>query len=213
LGAQLITIFEDEWLNKQDICLSRLNAVFKVKQQMNYARKCSVKLINNSQAIQFLSEHHLQGAMSSKINIGMFQNDELIAVMTAGKPRYDKDIDLEIHRFCSSKPIIGGAQKLFAFLIRNFNPKTIVSYADLRWGTGNIYLDLGFSFQKTTKPGYFYTDKKIRYHRSKFTKKQLIAKGFDNRLTEHEIMRSLGYARIWDCGHNKFLWGIDKPVK
>lgn len=56
-----------------------------------------------------------------------------------------------------------------------------------------------------TSPNYWYWDKKkrdiTRYHRFTFRKDKIKHLGTG---TEKEIMNSLGYSRIWDCGHYRF---------
>jgi hypothetical protein len=58
-----------------------------------------------------------------------------------------------------------------------------------------------------TNPNYWYVQKHMkRFHRDHFRKNQLIRSGHDPEKTEWEIMRDLGYDRIWDCGHHRYLW-------
>ena len=44
------------------------------------------------------------------------------------------------------------------YFINNYNPNTIISYADRRWSEGNLYYNLGFKLLGETKPNYFYID-------------------------------------------------------
>jgi hypothetical protein len=48
-----------------------------------------------------------------------------------------------------------------------------------------------------------------RHHRLFFTKKALVKKYpqfINTEMTEYEIAKSLGFERIWDCGHARWLW-------
>lgn len=100
--------------------------------------------------------------------------------------------------------------KLISFFIKNYQPKSIVTYADRRWSDGNLYKTINFKYIGTTSPNYWYIDKshKKRYHRFNFRKNILNKKieNFDPSLTEWQNMQLNGYDRIWDCGHLKFLW-------
>mgnify|MGYP000079248993 CR=1 FL=1 len=40
--------------------------------------------------------------------------------------------------------------------IKTYQPKEIISYADRRWSTGNLYDVLGFKFSHNSNPNYFY---------------------------------------------------------
>ena len=151
-------------------------------------------------------KHHIQGAMNSSIYLGLEYEGELISVMSFGKPRKSEE-DWELYRFASSCSIIGGASKLFSAFLKMYDPSSIMSMCDRRWGTGNVYEQLGFVLQYSTKPGYWWVEKyKVRHYRSKFNKQRLIADGFDPSKTEVTIMRERNYDRIWDCGHLKYVW-------
>jgi hemerythrin len=67
---------------------------------------------------------------------------------------------------------------------------------------------LGFEFINNTKPGYFWVDKNSdkRLSRTKFTKKILVEVGYDPSKTEDEIMKDIGYLKIYDAGHRIFKW-------
>ena len=69
-----------------------------------------------------------------------------------------------------------------------------------------IYQKLGFHLDHETI-GYWYIDRKMkRYHRYSFTKGKLINDGFDKNKTEREIMRNIGYYRIYDSGQKRWKY-------
>lgn len=108
----------------------------------------------------------------------------------------------ELSRFCNkiNTTIIGGASKLLKHFIKIYNPVEIISYADRRWSIGNLYEKLGFNKKHVNRPNYWYIVGKERQHRFKYRKDVLIKEGFDENLTEHEIMINRGIYRIYDCG-------------
>ena len=83
--------------------------------------------------------------------------------------------------------------------------KSIITYADARYGIGIGYHKCGFKFIGTTSPGYSYikTGTRKRLSRLQFQKHLLEHKleMFDENLTEWENMQLNGYDRIWDCGN------------
>lgn len=207
LGYKLIHIFEDEWLFKQDIVKSRLNNLLG-KSNKIAARKCDVRYIDNKTKKEFLEKNHIQGTSKSKVSIGLFFDDELVSVMTFGKrPTLNKH-EWELIRFCNklNTSVIGGASKLFKFFIKNHNPNEIVSYADRRWSNGNLYKKLNFSHIYNTNPNYFYVINKKRENRFKYQKHKLVKDGYDENMSEHEIMLSKGIYRIYDSGNMKFIY-------
>jgi hypothetical protein len=212
-GIRLITVFEDEWVNKKEICKARLRHIFGKNEGIG-ARKLTISAISNKDAFKFFETHHIQGGINSDISVGAYLNNELVAAMSFGRPRIAlgrKTGAIELLRFSTDGGSYPGvANRLFKRAVKDNNINEVISYCDLRWGTGNLYESLGFSYEYTTKPNYWYfklsdTFPK-RYHRFGFTKKSLVAKGADALKTEQEIMKELNYIRIWDCGNLKFTW-------
>ena len=204
-GIQLFHIFENEWRDKKEIWQSvLLNAIG--KSERVYARKCIIKEVSSKEAKEFLNANHLQGACNSKINLGLFYNNTLVSLMTFGKPRYNKQYEWELLRFCNNlnTSVIGGASKLLSYFIKNYKPKSILSYANLRWSTGNLYERLGFTLISQSSPNYFYFNEDfILHNRIEFQKHKLKDKleNYNPSLTESENMYNNGYRKIYDCGN------------
>ena len=213
-GIKLLQIFESEWIYKSHIVKNIIKQ--HINDNMNetiYARKCNIKQINNNIKNEFLEKNHLQGKDNSSIKYGLFYNDELISVMTFSKARFNKNIEWEIYRYSTKLGynIVGGASKLFNHFIKDYNPKSIITYSDRRYFNGNVYKQLGFNFIENTQPNYFYFNKNSNYileNRIKYQKFKLknILPKYDDKLTEWENMQLNDYNRIWDCGNKKFIW-------
>lgn len=218
-GIRLIQIFSDEWLNKQDIVKSKLNNIINKSSTKIYARKCEIREIDTKIKNPFLNTNHIQGTCKSKVNLGIYYNNELYGVMTFNKPRLgigktktQIPDSYELVRYATSYNIIGGASKLISYFIKTYKPKNIFSYSDNRWTDwdNNMYLKIGFKFSHITPPNYFYTlTFTERLHRFGFNKTILGKQGHDiiNR-TEAEIMNELGYTKIWDAGNCRYEMNI-----
>jgi hypothetical protein len=204
-NIQLIHIFDDEWRTKQDIVKSRLKNLLGLSENKIYARNCIIKEIDSKLSKQFQEENHIQGGIYSKVNLGLFYNNELVSLMTFSKPRFDKKHDWELVRFCNklNYNVVGAASKLLKYFERNYNPKNIVSYADRCWSKGNLYIKLGFELDHISPPDYWYTNSLIRESRIKYQKHKLskILANFDETKSEVQNMLDNGFARIWNCGN------------
>jgi len=220
LDIQLLHIWEDDWNFKKDIVKSIiLNKLGKNSNKI-YARKCKIKEISDTKLLRhFLDTNHIQGYINSKINIGLFYNDELFSLMTFGSKRkimnsLSNDDEFEIYRFCNklNTNIIGGASKLFSFFIKNYNFSKIISYSDRSYFNGNNYLKLGFKFYSNTSPNYYYTIKGKREYRFKFRKDILIKEGYDSNKTEQQIMLDRNIFRIYNSGNLKFIYEKRKSL-
>lgn len=206
----LIHIFDYEWLYKKDIVKSIILNKLKNIPTKIYARKCKIQLVNNEDKIKFLEDNHIQGNCVSSVNIGLYYNDELVSLMTFGVNRFKKDNSIELLRFCNklNTNVVGGASKLFKYYIENYNPQTIITFADRRYSLGKLYPILDFNFYSFTKPSYFYWKNMKIYNRMSFQKHMLKNKleKFDSTLSEYDNMLLNGYNRVWDCGNYKFIW-------
>ena len=210
-GVRLIHIFEDEWLNKAEIVKSRIKNLLNLQSKKIYARKCKVQRISSVIKNEFLDENHLQGRDVSKIAYGLYHEGELVSVMTFKPGSFIKGhrAGWELNRFCSklNLSVVGGASRLFSAFIKEFNPTEIISFADKRWNTGDLYANLGFKFSHLSAPSYWYLEKYAkRYHRGKFMKHTLVNSDEDKAKTEWQIMQDRGYDRIWDCGTVVYSW-------
>ena len=211
-NIRLIQIFEDEWIHKKEIVKSRIRNILGLNGKKIYARKCTIKLVDKKVVKDFLNENHIQGNTNSNINIGLYYNDELISLMTFGSLRKvlgskSETNKYELIRFCNklNVSVIGGASRLLTYFIKIYQPKEIISYADMRWSQGDLYNKLGFKYIKDTPPNYFYIIKNERKYRFLFRKDKLIKDGYDSSLTEKEIMFNRNIYRIYDCGSKKYL--------
>lgn len=201
-GIQLIHIFEDEWLNKQEI----VKSIIKHKLGLNnkiYARNTEFKEISNQQGLLFFEINHLQGWNNQiKYSFGLFYNQELIFAIGLGSSRYTDKYDYELIRSCSklNTVVTGGFEKLIKNLPLHGK---FISYVDRRYFNGLGYKN--WNFVGITKPNYFYfKDNKNRQSRLKYQKHKLLKLFpdiYNINLTEWEIMQLAGYDRIWDCGN------------
>ncbi len=218
-GITLLTIFEDEWQNSSHLIKNRIkiltntmNDVVKID-----ARKCVVKEIDSYIKALFLNQFHLQGKDIASVNLGLFFENNLVAVMTFAKPSIVRASNTmvnteglwELNRFATNYnySIRGAAGKLLSYFKNNYQWNEIYSYADRRYSTGNLYKTLGFQLTSISRPNYWYVMPgcKTREYRFKYTKGALVKQGFNKYDTEKTIMEERGFTRIWDCGHYKFV--------
>lgn len=214
-GYRLITIFEDEWVYKQEIVKKRLLNMLGKTQKGYGARQLTIQKIVPEISNSFLEKYHIQGGnVYGFANYGAYKNDELVAVMTFSRSRKvlggNSDGPIELLRFATDgRNHAGIASRMFNTFIKEYVPKSVISYADRRWSDGNLYSKIGFTELDKTKPNYWYfhPNKLSREYRFKFRKdriKHLVENG--ESMSERQIMNQLGYFRIWDCGSYKFIW-------
>ena len=213
-GINLIHIWEDDWIFRQDIVKSMI--LHKLgKSKKIFARKCEIKTPNNKDVREFLINNHIQGFVGSNIKLGLYFEDELVSLMTFGNLRkslgqVSSEGSYELLRFCNKLgySIIGGASKLFKYFLNNYDVKEITSYSDSSRGVGNLYKLLNFEFIHESTPNYYYIINGVKKHRFNFRKDKLIREGGDPNKTEVQIMNEKGYFRIFDSGCKKWTFSI-----
>lgn len=204
-NIQLIQIFESEWLHSRDIIESMIKSKFNIYEKKIYARKCEVKLLDTVTKKHFLEQNHIQGNCQSCDNLGLFYEDELVAVMTFSNRITKNKNQIELARFAVKQnyAVIGG----FSKLLKNYNTnKIIISYCDLRYSTGDVYEKTGFKLLRQSPPNYFYTKDTIYLEsRHKYQKKKLQKyPNFSHDKTETQIMYENGFRKIYDAGNNVY---------
>ena len=214
-GIRLIHIFEDEWLEHEDIVKSKLRHILGCNGNLPkvFARKCNIKEISKKESEEFLYNNHIQGSCNSTIYLGCFYNKQLVSVMSFKCEKKNSN-KWELTRFVTDiqKQCVGVGGKLFKYFVRNYNPTEIKSFADRRWTLDkdcNLYTKIGFKLDKILKPDYKYTIENInkRFHKFNFRKQILHRKyGFPLTMTESEMCNKIKAHKIWDCGLFKYVW-------
>lgn len=184
------------------------------QKQIIYARSCVLKEVDVKNTNIFLNNYHCQNTYKNqKIRIGLYYHGELIAIMTFGTPRYNKKYEWELLRLCFHKDfkIIGGAQKMFTYFIRNYNPKNIISYCDNSKFTGTVYNKLGFTIAANNQPSKHWYNCKTKIH---ITDNLLRQRGFDQLFGSHygknisneELLKMNGFVELYDAGQFVYKW-------
>lgn len=215
-GIHLVHIFEYEWLNKdkKKKIINLINSLFDINTQVIYGRNTEVRSVDKSLAYEFLDKYHMQGKVNSEVQIGLYDNDELVSLMTFGKPRFNINTEWELFRYVTKAgvKVIGGVSKLFKHFVEEYKPSNLITYCDISKFTGKVYEELGFKFEEYTEPSYVWINLSDNDIRTRYqTMRKNLIKMYkldedDKTLTESNIMQSLGYVRIYDCGNARYRW-------
>ena len=210
IGVQLITIFEDEWLLRKDICKSILMSKLGVIPNKIPARKCLVRQVDIKMANAFMDKNHLQGKAKSSIAFGLYYDKNLVSCITFGSHHRKSTSALILNRMSSlvNTNVIGGFSKIFNHAKQNLN-KEIVTWSDNRWSTGAIYKKLGFQLNEEMGPDYSY------YKYGSFGKKRKSKQSMKKKnvncpdgTTEREWCLQNDFVRIWDCGKIRWIYKL-----
>ena len=209
---QLLIIWEDNWIAKQDILrwriMSHLGKFVNI-----HGRLCKAMRITKTQADSFLQQNHLHGSPVTKHKYGLFYKEQLVAVATfsGGRPiaRNGKTYrSYELVRFANYQNFVvnGGIGKLVAHFVAEQNPDDIMSYADADWSSGKSYEKLGFQFIEYTEPQKFYLDLKTyqRYYPKKIPQ-ELLLEFAQQSLSLDDFLETRNIFTIYNSGNKKYL--------
>lgn len=188
----------------------KIVSLFLKDRQTVYARKCVIKEVTKTDAMDFINKYHLQKYAKDAIRIGLFFDNELLSVMTFDKPRYNGKYQYELVRYCSKCNVIGGAERIWTYFLKKYEPKSVVSYCDMAKFDGEIYHKLGFKEKNRPQPSKHWYNLKTKQH---ITDNLLRQKGFDQLFgtnygkgtSNEELMKQNGFVEIYDCGQVTYV--------
>lgn len=219
-GIFLMHIFGYDWTWHPEIVKSMIANILGYNTKI-YARKCTIAKVSSEDARVFLETNHRQGYANSPINLGLYCDSELAALMTFGKMRSTIGIDKsdlsecwELVRFCSklNTSVVGGASKLFKHFVQEYQPTAVRSFSDRAHTKGILYTSLGFTQIRQSGANYVWvnTSNDRAYHRVNTQKKNLKRflkdENIDLDQSEKQIMESHGYVRVYDSGTITWEW-------
>ena len=217
-GIHLIQIFESEYfINKEKYLLLIKDLI--CDKDVVYGRKCTIKEIPISEARLFFDKYHIQNFVNRcNNNIGLYYNDELISAMGFFKKNEESDFELVRYATKFGITVLGGANKILKYFIKNNKPKTILSYSDNSLFNGNIYEKLGFNFNGYTTINYYWGNKKEILAREKcqvFKLKEKYPEIYEESIKENAnnkedyIMKKLNYHKIYKAGNTKWIFATE----
>lgn len=215
-GIKLIRIWENEWNEKQDIVKSIINNILNIPcKNIIQANNCEIRNISNSACKLFCNKNSLQGEINSSVNLGLFYKEDLVQIISLNKLHIHNKYEWKLVRNCCklNTTVVNGENKLLKYFEETYKPKSIITYCNRRYFSGNNYKLLGFKEQKTIKPIFWIVDKhkniesKLKYTKlSMKNKKDFI---YNENLSQVENCLNNGYKFLVDCGQLVFIKNIN----
>jgi hypothetical protein len=197
-GIHLVQIFDFEWAKRRPAVENRLKAILGVGNPL-FARKTETHKVSTSVAATFYEKYHTQGGKGMNgVSYALHHEGRMVACITVAPSRYDT-LQWELLRYASVGRVIGGFAKLFKSFVTDYAPKNIVSYCDLRWGTGELYRKNKFNLERITEPDYWWTNGDNKVSRYSMQNRPV-------GITEKQHAESLGLSKVLGVGHQKWVW-------
>jgi hypothetical protein len=203
LNVRLIQIYQDEWEEKKEIMLELLHSLLSPQIATRlYHLNFSVERDKTSkEARAFLDSHHYLGAASGCLTViaRRPKTNQIVGVWVFQKRETGTVL---WHRACWDHNFKAWnphekALKLAMPALREMGFKRVLTFADNRFHTGELYTNLGFTFEKEIPPNYYYTN---GFHKRKSKYSLRVKAGVD----EVSTAKASGWHRIWDSGKKRF---------
>lgn len=159
-GGRVIHIFEQYIKIPQKFEILKniiLHACGKTKHRI-YARNLKIEVKKSPELKDFFNENNIAGHRGAEFGVCLMQGNEIIMAYSIGKPFFGKGkYDAEIVRGACKigYSVIGGASKIWNYLIKNYNYNSIVYYVDLNCYNGQSMNFLEGCEYIGEKPGFW----------------------------------------------------------
>ena len=177
---------EDELNKKPSLCRSILENCLKSNKKIA-ARKTQVTEETDS---AFFEDNHLMGRGAGRVFALKHEQTTVAAIQVKARNRERREF--EVSRFCvlPGVSVQGGFSKLITYVMKELNPRTLVTFIDLRYGSGEYLTGLGWT-KVSTHISFRWTDcKGNSVGRMTFPGNSGYANGFH---------------KIYDCGQAKWV--------
>lgn len=200
LGIRLIHIYEYEYCNSvkinivHDIIRRALNRTTEVID----AKDTVVKEVDIKDEKDFLENNSIQGYVKSQKAYGLYIDNELKQLISVESDANENKCNLVILRICYliDTSVIGGTEKLYDEIIKNFNNvDTVTYYCNNDKFSAKTYLSREFNFIGESEPEYVW----LNLHKNIIISKNQANKlGLDNR--DKIDIELPEYSKIYNSG-------------
>ena len=206
---QLVQVWEDEWINNPGLIKRMLAHKMGVNQgDRTYARQSVIVELSTQDANTFLDTYHIQGSVDGSIRFGLVNREGVLVAVIVFKVEPGTNAEtLNLLRFATSQPVVGGFTKLLKHVEKIYNPSAIVTFSDNMVSDGALYKNNGFVAVKELHPDYKYVTGGERIHKFRYRLKRFRNDPdllWDETLSERELARLNNLPRIWDAGKTKW---------
>lgn len=210
-GARFLVIWEDDWIFRTDIVKSHLRHLTGTAARGVFARSTVVKELRYPDVADFLNTYHIQGAGARSAKFfGLEHSGELVAVSAWSR----SGNALTLHRYATSRHVVGGMGKLLAFAsayARAHGLSEVVTFSDNEVSRGDMYRTLGFTLDRKIPPDYRYVIGNRRVHKSAYRLSRFRTDPnltYVSGATERELADLNNIPRVWDSGKLRWVLNI-----
>ena len=209
-GIQLIQIWEDDWNRNPELVKRMITYKLGLSTDKIGARQTSlVDNVDIDEVNLFLTENHIQGfSTAGSIKVGLTLANSLVAVAVFKQEPFSGKGSLNLLRFATSVPVVGGFTKILKHIEKIHPVSQIITFSDNTISDGGLYEKNGFKVIKQLPPDYMYVVNGIRQHKFGYRLKKFRndpTLQYKEGLSERELALLNNFPRIWDAGKTKWV--------
>lgn len=224
-GYILLQFFD--WMDKEKF-LNIVKTKLKLNNRRIFAKDTIIKEISQKEANKFFKENHLFGGSNKQeFCIGLFYKEELVHCHSYGPSRFNKNYEWEAIRSATKQNtyIPGGFSKLDKYFFNKIKPKSVISYVDLSFSSGNTELMFdNWKILKINKPSStwvnLYNNDNPVFIKSSSARRISADRllGFEvgekyprfdkdgKKITNDFVLKNEGYIEVFDAGTKTIIW-------
>lgn len=204
-GIRLLSFFSDEWRDRRLVVESIIRNALGMTDRRLDARKLDLREVDASVTQPFLNRCHIDGGTRAGRHLALLADGEPVSVMTLRTPHHSRYSDcLEVARFASElgTSVRGGLGRLVGMaqdVVRGLGKSRLLTYVDLRFGTGVGYERVGFVSAGHTGRSYWHTDGHRRFNRFAFRA------DVSRQMTERQVCEEAGVCQVYGPGNTRMF--------
>ena len=215
-NVQLITVWEDDWLYRQEHVKSQLSTLLRTPDKnlpTIHASKLSTKEVDKNKAKEFYNSSYLKEFSSDSNYYALVDNekDSMCALLTW--KQVDEKVVI-IEDYCEKDSVVNGLEKLIHHILKRINNKNVenvIAHIDNSSVYRASFEKIGFMQVQSVKHIFSYVVKRERVHESHMSaaffkdNQELV---YDSDLTLEELKIKNGITKLWDCGKISYVLNL-----
>ena len=174
--------------------------------------ECSLFRLNRKPSTEFLDNYHLQNSCRNQLLFwGVVKDNEILQIITFGKPRFSKNYSIEIMRYCTKPGIEINGQYIDLFYgIKALQYlQNVIGYEQIGRLSDFNFEQLEFNLQKTTPPQEIWSKENKHVTASLLRARgydQLFGTNYGKSASNEMLMLQNGWLPVYDCGQKVFIY-------
>lgn len=200
-----IVLFDHEWYGRREAILNMLRSKMGIAIRGPGARELSIVDVDPERARKFLGAHHAMGSVDAAYRIGLTDGTDLFGLGVFA----DREDSYECVRLAFKGHVAGGMSRIMQAVGRLHGTRSISTYIDTRYATGDGHEGVGFQLRGRTPETYQWVFPNRMQHQRYLSNDNKMSSNlllFNPEASREDNFRANGVFRIWIPGRIRMVW-------